>query len=277
VEAAATSTGLAEQVGELSWYHTIELPHGVVTRGHYDTRRAARTVPLPESLAGMRCLDVGTSDGFWAFEMERRGAAEVVALDIDDPARYDWPEPRPERASRPANQDPGPNPAFLLAHGALRSSVERVDLPVYDLTPERLGTFDFVFMGALALHLRDPVRAYGAVRSVTRGRFLSAEVISIGLTIARPAMPAADLAARGLPRWWTPNRAGHRRMLEAAGFDVIERGGPFFVPFGAGFAPPLGPRDLWPARVRAMAPAEVFFGLVTRRTGAPHAWALCQP
>ena len=48
-------------------------------------------MPLPASLAGRRCLDVGTWDGFWAFEMERRGAASVTAIDIEDPAGWDWP------------------------------------------------------------------------------------------------------------------------------------------------------------------------------------------
>lgn len=31
-------------------------------------------LPLPDSLDGMRCLDVGTQNGFWAFELERRAA-----------------------------------------------------------------------------------------------------------------------------------------------------------------------------------------------------------
>jgi hypothetical protein len=130
-------------------------------------------------------------------------------------------------------------------------------------------------LGALALHLRDPVLAYAAVRSVTAGEFLSAEAISMSLTLTRPTMPAADLAGRGAPRWWTPNVVGHRRMLEAAGFEVVARGGPFFVPFGDGFAPALRLGELTPRRLRRMTPAEILFQLVTRRTGAPHAWALC--
>jgi hypothetical protein len=79
-----------------------------------------------------------------------------------------------------------------------------------------------------------------------------------------------------VPRWWTPNLKGHRRMLEAAGFEVAAKGGPFFLPFGEGFAPPLRLGDLSPGRLRGMTPAEVFFQLVTRRTGAPCAWALCR-
>ncbi|PWU24508.1 MAG: TIGR04290 family methyltransferase, partial [Candidatus Rokuibacteriota bacterium] len=31
-------------------------------------------MPWPAALSGQRWLDVGTMGGFWAFEMERRGA-----------------------------------------------------------------------------------------------------------------------------------------------------------------------------------------------------------
>ena len=47
--------------------------------------------PSRERLDGKRCLDVGTYDGFWAFEIEQRGAKEVVAVDVLDPRRWDWP------------------------------------------------------------------------------------------------------------------------------------------------------------------------------------------
>ncbi len=48
----------------LTWYHTIELPGGVVTPGEYDTRVALRKIPFPEELSARRRLDVGTHDGF---------------------------------------------------------------------------------------------------------------------------------------------------------------------------------------------------------------------
>jgi hypothetical protein len=83
--------GLAERVHGASWYHTMRLPGGVVTRGNFDTIAELERVPLPVSLAGKRCLDVGTADGFWAFEMERRGAKDVLAVDLRDPAALDWP------------------------------------------------------------------------------------------------------------------------------------------------------------------------------------------
>ncbi len=82
---------LRAEVDSVAWYHAIELPGGIVTQGQFDTITAAKRVPLPASLRGRRCLDVGTANGFWAFEMERRGAAEVVAVDVDDAGGYDWP------------------------------------------------------------------------------------------------------------------------------------------------------------------------------------------
>jgi 2-polyprenyl-3-methyl-5-hydroxy-6-metoxy-1,4-benzoquinol methylase len=75
---------LAAEVARARWYHGMELPGGIVTPGDYDLPDTARRIPLPASLAGKRCLDVGTRDGFWAFEMERRGAAEVVGIDVDE-------------------------------------------------------------------------------------------------------------------------------------------------------------------------------------------------
>jgi tRNA (mo5U34)-methyltransferase len=70
---------LAERVKLNGWYHTLELAPGVVTPGMFDLRPYVSRYGLPERLDGKRVLDIGTWDGFWAFEMERRGAAEVVA------------------------------------------------------------------------------------------------------------------------------------------------------------------------------------------------------
>ena len=33
-------------------------------------------------------------------------------------------------------------------------------------------------------------------------------------------------------RWWTPNRAAHRRWMVAAGFEIVDSSGWTFQPFG---------------------------------------------
>src|SRR3954451_18820075 len=82
---------LATEVERYPWYHTLDLGNGVVTKGMFDHRPVLHHYPIPADLSGLRCLDVATMDGYWAFEMERRGAASVTALDLEDPEELDWP------------------------------------------------------------------------------------------------------------------------------------------------------------------------------------------
>src|SRR5688500_549283 len=84
---------LLEEARARDWYHTLELAPGVVTDGLFDMRPYVDRFELPERMDGMRALDVGTFDGFWAFEMEARGA-HVVALDLDSEADIDYPPRR---------------------------------------------------------------------------------------------------------------------------------------------------------------------------------------
>ena len=177
---------------------------------------------LPPDLSGLRCLDVGTWDGFWAFEMEKRGAAEVVALDVDTEAELDWPPRR-----RPASFAGGRGEGFLELRERLGSSVERVSLSIYDATPERLGAFDLVFCGSVLIHLRDQLLALERIASVCRGRFVSAEeydrltsLLPVALNRWRADDPSAVV-------FWRPNLRAWRRMLWSAGFARVERVGTF--------------------------------------------------
>jgi tRNA (mo5U34)-methyltransferase len=268
IASAATSPQLSAEVEALTWYHTIELPGGIVTPGEYDTRRALRKVPLPPSLRGMRCLDVGTHDGFWAFEMERRGASEVIAIDLDDPRRIDFSEPVPELPPEAlANREARPA-AFACAHRALRSRVSRRDLSVYDLASADVGSFDFAFIGTLLLHLREPLRALTALRDVLKpgGRLLVNDAVSLGMSLLHPRQPAYTLALLpGKPFWWLPNAQGIRRYVEKAGFSLAGAGGPYLIPRGPGYA-----RDPLP-RTRAN-----FAWRFLHEHWMVHAWALGQ-
>jgi tRNA (mo5U34)-methyltransferase len=236
--AMVTADALRAEVEALDWYHTLELRPGVVTPGWFDTRRVAPQLPWPD-LAGKRCLDVGTFDGFWAFEMEHRGAGEVVAIDILDPERWDWPVGSDPAHVAEIGTRKGRGRGFELAREALESSVERLELSVYDLSPETAGgAFDFVYLGSLLLHLRDPVRALERVRSVCRGELLLVDTIDIALTLAHRRSPVARLDGRGRPWWWTANAAGIVRMVEAAGFELTVPPSRLFMPPGPGHEPP---------------------------------------
>jgi SAM-dependent methyltransferase len=248
---------------DIAWYHTIELPDGTLTAGLSDTRSALQRIPFPASLEGKRCLDIGTADGFWAFSMEKRGAREVVAIDVDDPHRRDWPWGITKDI-----EGPGRRSAFETARNALGSSVVRKDVSIYEVSEGQLGRFDFIFIGDLLLHLRDPVRALAAVRSVLDGELLLNDVISLSLTLQHPVRRAALFEARAQPRWWIPNASGLRAMVGAAGYEVIDSGRPYFAKFGPG-APPK--RALLKA-VRSGGLRRLPRGLGQRFFGAPHIW-----
>ncbi len=217
------------------WYHTLELAPDAATPGMFDLRPIVDKLPWPD-VRGKRCLDVGTYDGFLAFELERRGAREVVAVDIEDHTRWDWPARTraagPARLAEIVGQRKGLG--FDIAKDVLGSAVERLERSVYDLDPGEDGTFEVVVCGSLLLHLRDPVRALEAIRGVCGGSFLSAEQIDRRLSLLSPRRPAAWFRGGDRVQWWLPNVAGHRLMVESAGFRITEAPRRYRVPLGSG-------------------------------------------
>jgi tRNA (mo5U34)-methyltransferase len=131
------------------WYHPIEVRAGIVTPGANDAPAVLRALALPDDCRGLRVLDLGTRDGFFAFELERRGA-EVVAIDYV------------------AATESG----FALAAELLGSRVTYLQRNLYELDAAELGTFDIVLFLGLLYHLPDPLGALRVVRNLTRQRML---------------------------------------------------------------------------------------------------------
>jgi tRNA (mo5U34)-methyltransferase len=150
------------------WYHTLELAPGIVTRAVWDHRSTVDRVGLPASLVGKTALDVGTANGFWAFEMERRGAERVVATDIAGSGDVDVLPRRKASRTREPVEVQNWLIQFATAHKMLGSRVEHKICNVYDLSPETVGQFDVVYCGSLLLHLFNPLQALINIRKVTR-------------------------------------------------------------------------------------------------------------
>jgi tRNA (mo5U34)-methyltransferase len=120
------------------------------------------------------------------------------------------------------------------------------------------------------LHLRDPLRALEAIRSVCNGYFLSSEQINLPLTLTHRRRPVLELNGSGpLCQWEVPNAAGHRRMLFAAGFRILQATKPYAIPYGS--AHPRPERD----------PRSVVRGVLQKimlgGPGVPAAAALAEP
>jgi len=268
---AELSRSELEAALEREWYHTIELAPGIVTPGWFDTRAVVSKLPFPHSLEGKRCLDVATFDGFWAFEMERRGATEIHAIDVLDPYRWDWPVTAHEATVAAINRRKEGGRGFEVAHRVLGSSVTFEERSVYDLDPADLGEFDFVYVGSLLLHLRDPVRALERVRSVCRGQMLLVDNIHLSLTLVHPRGAVAKFDGDGRPWWWKHNLAGLIRLVRSAGFDLDRPPLRLYMPPGKGHP---HWRSLRPGALRT---AEGRHIAVTALKGDPHAALLAHP
>jgi tRNA (mo5U34)-methyltransferase len=222
-----------------NWYHTIELAPGLTTRAVFDHRPVVNRFGLPASLAGKTALDVGTGDGFWAFEMERRGADRVVAIDLSrlgdcdllPSIRAAWPQARLDDASWPRR--------FATAHALRGSRVEYRFCSVYRLSPETVGTFDVVFCGSMLLHLHNPLQALINIRSVTREL---AVIESAGIDDdleakfgdrSCPLVQFGVLDVEARPgenvTYWRLSTRALCHMLRYAGFSKVEPQGRFLL------------------------------------------------
>jgi tRNA (mo5U34)-methyltransferase len=165
-----------------------------------DHRPLALRIPWP-SVEGKRCLDIGTAAGFWAFELERRGASEVLATD----------RPSPFQAAARAR--------FEEIRDATGSKVRYEERDVFDLE----GDFDLAFMGYVLQMVTDPIGALEAVRRVSR-QLLLLDTVSLPLSFV-PA-PLARLDARRDGReWFVFNPRGMRKVVELAGWTVERQTG----------------------------------------------------
>src|SRR3954470_18373703 len=177
------------------WWHVIELPDGSTTPGAWDLRPVSEQLPWPD-LQGKRCLDIGTADGFWAFELERRGAAEVLATDQDT---YFGQKSRRN---------------FEHARDLRGSHVRYEVCDVFELE----GEFDVAFMGYVLQMVEDPIRALRSVARVAR-TLLLLDTISLPLSLL--PSPLARLDARHDGReWFVFNPRGMRKVAELAGWTV---------------------------------------------------------
>ena len=137
---------LREAILKREWFHTIDLGDGLVTPGRVpleELHKLAMDVGLPQDFTGKRVLDIGAWDGFFSFEAERRGASEVLAIDVV----------------------PLETTGFALAKKFLNSKARYQQLSVYDLAPQ-VGKFDVVLFFGVWYHLRYPILAIDRIWEV---------------------------------------------------------------------------------------------------------------
>ncbi len=215
-----------EDIG--SWYHAIDLGDGIRTPGAFDMAPFLGEYDFPESMEGMRVLDVGASNGFFSFEFHRRGAAEVVAIDLPTWGAHDWtPRYRASYEAKAAEERDKIDRAtmragFELCREALGCDrVTKKEMAIYDMSPETLGEFDLVFCGSMLMHVRDPVLGVQSMRSVCKddGKL----IITASCSFEDSAEPIARFAGEwDQCNWWQMNPACLDRILLCSDFEVVD-------------------------------------------------------
>lgn len=207
------------------WYHKIELPGGVTTPGWAPI--APETYRIPDDMTGMRVLDVGSWDGYWAFEALKRGAKEVLA--IDDFSDY---------LGSLESEDRKAWGTFDLCRDALGYSPEvcqRQELSVYEATADRIGRFDVVFFFGTLYHLRYPLLALDLLSSVCdKEIFIETAILDDfspyqgglgkGYPGAQPVMEFYPNTEYGnnITNWWAPSLSCLGLLTMASGFGNVE-------------------------------------------------------
>jgi len=208
------------------WYHRIELPGGIVTPGWAPIEPALYQVP--ESLAGLRVLDVGAWDGYWSFEALRRGARQMVAVDdfSDQVSDQEWNNARPGPFV--------PWRTFDLCAEALGYSgsdrLIRYERSVYDLDATD-GEFDVVLCFGVLYHCRHPLLAIDKlaercprgsiyVESAVCDRYSPYNITGYpGNQMVMEFYPGQEYAGNPT-NWWAPTTLCLAQMVKAAGWPV---------------------------------------------------------
>lgn len=151
---------------------------------------------LPVELEGRSFLDVGCWEGVHCAEAVRRGAREVVGVDV-------------------------------CTGSDLRENVDRYgfEFRQLDVFSERwlaLGRFDVVLCSGLLYGVESPMSLIYRLRSVCEELL----VIETGITRLEPERPMMVFHGAGEgtgnpSNWWTPNRLCLEQMLGTAGFEGI--------------------------------------------------------
>jgi tRNA (mo5U34)-methyltransferase len=206
------------------WFHNLDL-RGVQTApdhflGDYPALKwRSFSQSIPQDLRGKSVLDVGCNAGFYSFEMKRRGAGRVVAIDSDE---------------------------AYLAQARFAASVLELDVDFRNLSVYEVGLlgerFDVVLFLGVLYHLRYPLLALDLLRQhAVGGMFVFQSLLrgSTGVERIDDDYPFSETAVFGRPgyprmhfvehryahdptNWWIPNLACAEAMLRSAGFRIVE-------------------------------------------------------
>lgn len=232
------------------WYHVIDLGDGLITPGTFDIRPHIDAYGLAASMDGQRALDIGTANGYFAFEMAKRGA-DVTTVELPTITDIDHFPGESKTAildkvrfmmETQANLSPqdrarlnaaGPADIYhLLLEGPFRFCEARLGFKmgrhygrIYDLSPTVFDgqLFDVVMLGDLLVHTVNPTMALAAAASVCGDTLILAEAF-LDAPDHEPQLRymGGDGSSQDHVNWWSGNIGFYRQILKRLGFKTVE-------------------------------------------------------
>jgi O-methyltransferase len=221
-------TMIPETKTEPLYYHTIELPDGLHA-GQWDCRESVDAYLGRVDFTGKTVLEVGPANGFFSFEMERRGA-QVTCLELGENDMWDMvPGPL---IDKDANRDyireglHRVQAAFWHAH-ALNSSRVAMKYGSIYAAPERAEAADIGMLGNVLQHLRDPIGGLMAMAECVTETFIVAETIwledpRIERDLYMQFIPSAEEPGV-VQSWWQLSSPLIGHVLKMLGFPKLRR------------------------------------------------------
>ncbi len=213
-----------------AFYQTLSLPGVGVVKGSWDYREGTDAYLGNMDFKGKQVLDVGPANGFFSFEMEKRGG-RVVAIDLGKDANWDAvPHPDVDVASLKEvlrdNVRRVEN-GFWFAHKILHSKVDLLYGSVYE-TPSLIDNVDVALMSNVLQHFRDPFRAVEQVSKVVSETMIITESLWIDddTFIDNPMMrliPAVT-SPSCTHSWWQVSPSVVIEILKLLGYPQIKCG-----------------------------------------------------
>lgn len=188
------------------WFHSFAFPDGEQVDGIKPLAKLREEADLIfcDAVAGKRVLDIGAWDGFFSFEAERRGAADILATD-----HFCWSGP-----------GWGDKRGFDHAHARFGSRVRSLDLDIEHHRATDLGQFDMVLLLGVLYHVTDPYRILQSAAAMCTDHL----VIETVTALRHEPMPAmrlfTELELNEDPtNYWAPNILALREMCRRFGFS----------------------------------------------------------
>ncbi len=232
-----TPNELDELAASPTWMYEWDLGDGLRTAvkgpelmSVHETRASTMEPIVREALAASgpeaTALDLACSEGWFAHRLLDWGARRVLGVDV-----------RPENIGRAE-----------LVRDRLGIAADRLRFEVadvFDLRPERIGTFDAVLCLGLIYHLENPIGALRIARALTRGvcvvesqlvepheplrhgwgttdKLMTQEAAWAAYPEPAERQESSPTAAHGGVVSLIPNRAALIQAMRASGFERIE-------------------------------------------------------